>query len=52
MNDAIKIAFGAKLTVYDSLYISLAQALKSPLLSLDSKQGEVAEKMGITVVKE
>ena len=48
---AVKIAFDNRLTVYDSLYLALAQRLKAPLLSLDAVQGEVGRKMGIRVVK-
>jgi predicted nucleic acid-binding protein len=51
MQSAIRIALENGLTVYDSLYLSLAEAMKSPLLSLDSRQGDVATKMGINVVK-
>ncbi len=51
MQSAVRIASESRLTVYDSLYLSLSQALKAPLLSLDTEQAEVARKMGIKVVK-
>ena len=47
IESAVRIASENGLTIYDSLYISLAQRLKAPLVSLDSRQGEVAKKMGI-----
>ncbi len=51
MQSAVRIASESRLAVYDSLYLSLAQALKAPLLSLDTEQAEVARKMGLKVVK-
>jgi predicted nucleic acid-binding protein len=51
MQSAVQVAYESRLTVYDSLYLSLAQALKVPLLSLDTQQAEVARKMGLKVVK-
>ena len=51
MRSAVQIASESRLTVYDSLYLSLAQALKTPLLSLDIVQADVAKQMGLKVVK-
>lgn len=48
---AINIAYDHRLTVYDSMYLSLAQKLKAPLLSLDAGQSEVARKMKLRVAK-
>jgi predicted nucleic acid-binding protein len=48
---AVQIASANRLTIYDSLFLSLAQTLKAPLLSVDSQQVEVAKKMGLRVVK-
>ena len=48
MDDAVKIAFQARVTVYDALYI--AQALsKGELLTADSRQAAVARRLGVTV---
>jgi len=51
MESAIRIALGNSLTIYDSLYISLAQTLRAPLLSLDLRQEEVAARVGIESAK-
>jgi predicted nucleic acid-binding protein len=50
IENSVRLAYENKLTVYDSLYVSLAEVLKAPLLSLDSKQAEVARKMRLKVV--
>jgi len=52
MRSAVKTAVESRLTVYDSLYIALAQRLKSPLLSLDLEQADVARKAGLVVVRD
>ncbi|MEM1546669.1 MAG: type II toxin-antitoxin system VapC family toxin, partial [Candidatus Methanomethylicia archaeon] len=50
MDSAFKIAVESKLTVYDSLYIALAQSIHKPLLSLDEKQRAVAQKYDVEVL--
>jgi len=50
MDSAFKIAVESKLTVYDSLYIALAQSIHKPLLSLDEKQRTVAQKYDVEVL--
>ena len=52
MRSAIDTAYESHLTVYDSLYVALAQTLESPLLSLDSEQTEVARRAGIRVIRD
>jgi predicted nucleic acid-binding protein len=51
IHSAVQIASDSRLTVYDSLYLSLAQELKATLLSLDTEQSEVAKRLGLTVVR-
>ncbi len=46
---ATKIAVDNRITVYDSLFI--AAAYRDKLLTFDDKQLEVAERLGVRVVK-
>lgn len=50
MGNSVRLAYENDLTVYASLYVSLARVLKAPLLSLDSKQAEVARRMRLKVI--
>ena len=52
MDEAFEIALRRKVTVYDALYVALAKEKGTPLLTLDSKQAEVAENEGVEVVKQ
>jgi len=48
LDEAVRIAFESRVTVYDALYI--AQALsKGGLLTADSQQARVARRLGVTV---
>jgi predicted nucleic acid-binding protein len=47
---ALSIALEAGITLYDSLYIALAQDKKTPLLTLDEKQRYIALKLGVKVL--
>lgn len=44
---AFKIALEHNITVYDAIYIEQALKCNKPLLTLDQKQREVAEKLGV-----
>lgn len=47
---AFKISVETSITVYDSLFIALAQKLGSPLITSDKAQAEKAEETGVTVL--
>ncbi|WFO74819.1 type II toxin-antitoxin system VapC family toxin [Desulfurococcaceae archaeon MEX13E-LK6-19] len=47
---ALKIALNHKITVYDALYLALAKEKNLPLLTLDEKQAQVAERLGIEII--
>jgi predicted nucleic acid-binding protein len=49
VSGAFEISTSHNIAIYDSLYLSLAQKMKSTLVSLDSKQIDVAKKLGIKV---
>jgi len=51
LDEAFRIALENGITVYDALYISLAKARNLQLLTLDRKQREIAEKLGIKTIK-
>jgi predicted nucleic acid-binding protein len=42
-------AFG--LTVYDGLYLALAEKLKGSIITLDGKQANIAKQLGIEVIE-
>ena len=48
---AVKMASTNGLTVYDALYLALAKTLNAPLLSLDLRLAEAAEKAGVRVLR-
>ncbi len=47
---ALSIALETGITFYDSLYIALALDKKTPLLTLDEKQRDIALKLGVKVL--
>lgn len=51
LKSALEVAISAGVSVYDALYISLAQKEALPLLTLDDKQARVAEAFGVKVIK-
>lgn len=50
IEDAFRIAATHNLTVYDSLFLTLAQKLEGSLVSKDARQTEAAAKLGIEVL--
>lgn len=48
--DAFHIAVAHRITVYDALYVAVAQKRGAALLTLDAQQREVAKKLGIDVI--
>jgi len=46
---AFEIGVAQGLAIYDSLYLSLAEALKIDLITLDKKQANAAELLGISL---
>uniref|UniRef100_A0A7J3KGU3 PIN domain-containing protein n=1 Tax=Staphylothermus marinus TaxID=2280 RepID=A0A7J3KGU3_STAMA len=50
LNKAFEIALNHNITVYDALYIAQAHHHNKPLLTLDQKQREVANKLGIKTI--
>jgi len=50
LDESLKIALEHGITLYDSLYIALALREEKPLLSLDAKQRQIAEKLGVHVL--
>jgi len=51
MDKAFKIALNNAITVYDALYVALAEEERLPLLTSDGKQADIAEKLGVKVVR-
>jgi predicted nucleic acid-binding protein len=51
IEDAFRIAVDYDLTIYDSVFLALAQKLRGPLLSRDRKQIEAARKLGIEIFR-
>ena len=51
LDKALKVALRTGLTIYDSLYITLALEKRLPLLTLDKRQKEEAKKLNIEVVE-
>lgn len=51
IDTALEISLEHGLTIYDSLYITLALRSRKPLLTLDKKQRNVARKLGVEVVE-
>ena len=49
LDRALEIALEQGVTVYDALYIALAKDRGVPLLTLDGKQREIANKLGLIV---
>jgi len=47
LQKALEISLRRGVTVYDALYIALALEEKKPLLTLDERQREVAETVGV-----
>jgi predicted nucleic acid-binding protein len=50
LDDAFEIAILTGVSIYDSLYIAQAKKSKLPLVTLDMKQKEAAEKVGVKVI--
>jgi predicted nucleic acid-binding protein len=50
IDKALNIALEAGITIYDSLYITLALDKRTPLLTLDRKQRDTALKLGVKVL--
>jgi len=50
LEEAVKISLKYLITIYDSLYISLAKRLSSELITSDEKQREAALKEGVKVI--
>jgi len=50
LQKALEISLRYGITVYDALYIALALEERKPLLTLDSRQSEVAKALGVTPV--
>ena len=48
--DAIEISLRNDVTIYDSLYISLAKKLDTPLITSDVKQSNIAKREGIETI--
>jgi len=50
LQEALSMAVKEKLTVYDTLFISLAKKNKLPLLTSDTKQAKAAKEEGVEVI--
>ena len=50
MDRAFELGSASGLTVYDGLYLALAEKLKGSIITLDGKQANVAKQLGIEVV--
>lgn len=48
--DAFRIAVAHRITVYDALYLAVAQKRGAALLTLDAQQREAAKRLGVDVV--
>ncbi len=46
---ALKIGLLYQLAIYDSLYIALAEKLGYPLITIDGRQAQAAQTLGITL---
>ena len=49
--DALRIAVNFMIYAYDAFYVQCCAETKLPLISLDKRMCEVAENLGIEVVK-
>lgn len=49
LKDAVEIAFKEKITIYDALYIALAETENTELVTCDTKQADIFKKRGGTV---
>jgi len=49
IRDAMNIAVNENITVYDALYIALAEKESIPLVTSDKKQASVCKKRGVIV---
>ena len=47
LQDALKIAMGYNIPIYDSLFLAQAKALKASLITSDRRQSVVAKEMGL-----
>jgi predicted nucleic acid-binding protein len=50
LDDAFEIAILMGVSIYDALYIAQAKKNKLPLITLDMKQKDAAEKVGVEVI--
>ncbi len=50
LDKALELATRYKLTVYDSLFVTLSIIKGLPLISLDKKQRKVAKELGVNVL--
>jgi predicted nucleic acid-binding protein len=50
LDDAFEIAILTGVSIYDSLYIAQSKKNKFPLVTLNMKQKEAAEKIGVKVI--
>jgi predicted nucleic acid-binding protein len=50
LDDAFEIAILTGVSIYDALYIAQVKKNKFPLVTLNMKQKEVAEKVGVKVI--
>ncbi len=51
MEEAIRIAFGRDVTIYDAIYIAIAKHRNLALLTADERQAEAARMEGVMVVR-
>jgi len=49
MARALELALEARITVYDALFIALAEHLGAPLVTADRRQAEAARRLGLEV---
>ena len=50
MAEAFRIAMRHKITIYDALYIALAEERGASLLTRDERQRDAAERNGVSVI--
>lgn len=50
LSDALTLALGNELSVYDALYVVLASSLQCPLITADAKQRSVAGSVKVSAV--